>query len=192
MSPENVQALDEIGEARPTTDRSTRSVIGTWQLVSWEVHADGSVTLPFGDDPIGYLTYTADGYVFVQIMRPGPRTLRGQLQSRATPEEIMRALGFGAYGGTYELQDGVVVHHVEVSVFPDWPGEDRRRTLDWDGNRLVLTTLPSVGDRASRFSRLTWQRALSVESTQDNAAPRPSTRTALAPKHEPITRGTLC
>ena len=160
VSPQNVHALDEIGEVHTASDRSIQPVIGTWRLVSWEAHADGTVTRPFGDNPIGYLTYTADGYVFVQIMRPGPRTLLGQSQLGATPEEIMRALGFGAYGGTYELQDGVVVHHVEVSVFPDWPGEDRRRALDWDGDRLVLTTLPSVGERASRFSRLTWERGL--------------------------------
>ena len=44
-------------------------LVGTWRLVSWE-HQDGAgqITFPVGRDPQGYIIYTADGYVSVQMM----------------------------------------------------------------------------------------------------------------------------
>jgi hypothetical protein len=161
VSSQQVPTHDIVAQAHLASDHLNQSVIGTWRLVAWEAHTNGTVTRPFGDNPVGYITYTADGYVFVQIMRPGSRNFVDNGQFGRTAEEMMRALGFGAYGGTYEVQDGVVVHHIEVSLFPDWPGADRRRTLEWDGDRLVLTTLPTDADGATRFSRLTWKRAVS-------------------------------
>jgi Lipocalin-like domain len=102
---------------------------------------------------------TPDGYVFVQIMRPGARTLSGDAFS-GSADEVMRAVGFGGYCGTYVIKDGVIAHNVEVSLFPDWPGSEKRRTFHWDGDRLILTTLPSIADGAPRVSRLSWERVV--------------------------------
>ena len=46
-------------------------VIGTWKLISLEYHrSDGEVFFPMGPDAVGWITYTADGRMAVQIMKP--------------------------------------------------------------------------------------------------------------------------
>jgi hypothetical protein len=45
--------------------------VGTWKLVSWEVRQpDGTVHYLYGKDVVGYLIYTADGYMAAEIMDP--------------------------------------------------------------------------------------------------------------------------
>lgn len=149
-----VHSTDQVG-----TEHVSRTLLGTWRLVSWESHAsDGTVTRPFGDNVIGYLAYTADGYVFVQMMRPGRGNFTGDEVLGGTVQEISQSLGFAAYGGTYEIRDSIVVHHVELSPFPNWPDGELPRRVDWNGDRLVLTTLPTLADGGAREGRLTWER----------------------------------
>ncbi len=46
-------------------------LIGTWRLISWENRSlDGQISYPLGQDAVGYLLYTPDGYMCVAIMRP--------------------------------------------------------------------------------------------------------------------------
>ena len=43
--------------------------LGTWRLISWENRDDkGQLGYPLGPEAVGYITYTADGYIFAQIM----------------------------------------------------------------------------------------------------------------------------
>ena len=45
-------------------------LVGTWRLVSVENRdSEGSVTYPFGRNPVGFITYTADGRMAVQFGR---------------------------------------------------------------------------------------------------------------------------
>jgi len=45
--------------------------VGTWKLVSWEVtQPDGTIYYLYSKDAVGYLIYTADGYMSAQIMDP--------------------------------------------------------------------------------------------------------------------------
>ena len=40
----------------------------TWRLVSFEVlDAEGRRAFPFGEDAVGFITYTADGHLAVQF-----------------------------------------------------------------------------------------------------------------------------
>ena len=48
--------------------------LGTWQLIAWEnTEADGTVTYPYGQQPVGFLIYTHDGYMAAEIMYPNRR-----------------------------------------------------------------------------------------------------------------------
>jgi hypothetical protein len=59
---------------------------------------------------------------------------------------------------TVRVRDGRVIHHVEVSLFPNWRGTDQERFVDVDGDRLTITTAPlQIGGTTS--SRLAWERA---------------------------------
>jgi hypothetical protein len=45
--------------------------VGTWKLVSWEVTLpDSTIHYLYGKDVVGYLIYTADGYIPAEHHRP--------------------------------------------------------------------------------------------------------------------------
>ena len=45
------------------------SLIGAWRLLSFEFrNKDGQVSYPFGEDAVGYIIYSQDGYVSITIM----------------------------------------------------------------------------------------------------------------------------
>ena len=45
------------------------SLLGTWKLVAWYNQTEnGQKLYPLGEDASGYISYTSDGFVFVQMM----------------------------------------------------------------------------------------------------------------------------
>ena len=46
-----------------------KPLVGTWQLLSWKnVDEEGNITYPFGEDAIGYVLYSEDGYMSTTLM----------------------------------------------------------------------------------------------------------------------------
>ena len=134
-------------------------LVGTWCLVSCEVRDDaGRVSHPWGPDAVGYLLYTADGHVAVNLMSAGrPRFAGDDIKGGTAAEKVLAAETYAAYCGTYELRGDVVVHRIEVSFFPNWIGE-QERLVELAGDRLTLGTRPlPVGGREQTF-RLVWER----------------------------------
>ena len=96
-------------------------LVGTWRLVSFAIRdAAGRVEEPFGPDPVGFITYTADGVMTAQLGRADRAQLAVGDWLAATDAEVTAAArGYYAYCGTYEIRDGEVVHHVEMSLMPN-------------------------------------------------------------------------
>ena len=117
------------------------ALVGAWRLVSWENQADdGRVTHPMGTDAIGSLLYTADGRFSVTISRPGRAGFAaGDLLSGTTEEQARAVEGFVAYAGRYSFHGDRVIHHVELSLFPNWVGSDQQRWVEFAGDRLTLS-----------------------------------------------------
>lgn len=135
-------------------------LIGTWRLVSWENRSiDGQVSYPFGQDTLGYLLYTPDGCMFVALMRPN-RTdfVSGDLLKGSPEEKIKAAETYISYCGQYEVQGDTVIHHVELSLFPNWSGGDQERRIELAGNRLILSTRPMSLEGRQQIARLVWER----------------------------------
>ena len=136
------------------------SVEGTWRLKVWETRtADGQVGHPLGRTPVGYLSYTPDGYVFVTMMVPDRELFQTRDLLGGTAEERARAAaGFVAYCGRYELQGRRVLHHIEVSLFPNWVGTALERFVEVDGDILTLSSSPQeIGGLTT--SHVVWERA---------------------------------
>lgn len=136
------------------------SVVGTWRLKRWETrHADGRVTCPLGPDAVGYLVYTPGGFVSVAIMRADRAAFAGDDLLGGTPEERAAAAGsYVTYCGRYEVRDGAVIHHVELSLFPNWVGVEQVRFAEVEGDALTITTRPlRIGGET--VNRLVWERA---------------------------------
>jgi hypothetical protein len=138
--------------------------VGFWSLVSYEVRDGVGVLVgyPLGEDAAGYLHYTVDGFMSVQIMRRDrPRYQAGGLGDGSDAESAAAARGYVAYAGPYRVEgDSVVVHEPEVSLFPNWVHTTMARKVVLDEPRLELTTpesLPFGGQLLTAV--LVWERA---------------------------------
>jgi hypothetical protein len=134
---------------------------GTWRLERWETEmADGAVSRPFGDHPIGYVVYTSDGHMITTISQTGRVPIGGDLLS-APAEARSEAFGtFVAYSGTFRVEDHDVIHGVEMSLLPDWVGTEQRRQvkLSKDGSSLMLSTDPLSASGEVVRHHLCWKR----------------------------------
>jgi hypothetical protein len=142
-------------------DRQGHSaLVGAWRLLSWENQAaDGQSTYPMGADALGYLLYTADGRFSVTISRANrPRFAAGDLLSGTTHEQAQAMQGFVAYAGRYSFAGDRVVHHVELSLFPNWVGSDQQRSVELAGDRLTLSASPLLLAGQPQVPRLVWER----------------------------------
>jgi lipocalin-like protein len=136
------------------------ALVGGWRLVSWENRAtDGRVTYPMGIDALGALLYTADGRFSVTISRRSREGFAaGDLLSGTSEEKARAVEGFVAYAGRYSFHGDRVIHHVELSLFPNWVGSDQERWVELAGNRLILSASPLLLAGKLQVPRLVWER----------------------------------
>lgn len=152
--------------ARPAQPASTMAsvkskLIGVWNLVSFEQRrSDGSVVAPYGEKPLGRITYDAQGRMSAQLMRRGRKggpAVGAGTYDKTTEAELREIVqGFIAYYGTYDVNESnrTVIHHVEACLIPSWVGTDLTRTYEFSGNRLILTA-----ELATGTATLVWERA---------------------------------
>jgi len=94
---------------------------------------------------MGYLSYSADGRMQVIGAANGriaPTGLTPPDNERVALHDTMFA-----YAGTYSVEAGKVIHHVDISWNQAWTGTDQIRLFEVKGNTLTLTT--RVTDPAS-------------------------------------------
>jgi len=141
---------------------SSSALIGTWRLVTWESRAGaGEISYPFGETPVGVLTYDARGRMSAQLMRRNRPAFKAADLFRGSPDEIKAAFeGFVAYFGTYTVDQrtSTVTHHVEGSSFPNYVGTDLKRSFTIVGDRLTLRTEPFTLGGETRMGVLVWER----------------------------------
>ena len=136
-------------------------LVGAWKLVSYQYNTeDGEAVHPYGRDPAGYIMYTADGYMSVQIAnRERPRFTSEDVRGGTDAENVAAASSYIAYCGTYELHDDRVIHHVELSFFQNRVGTSQTRYCRLAGDRIELKTPPLLIDGAPRTLNIVWERA---------------------------------
>jgi hypothetical protein len=142
------------------------ALIGVWKLKSFTEATEGTAeTHPLGPGPVGFLIYTNDGYVSAQLMNPSRSMLRSGEWNDGTPEEF-REIGTGyiGYSGRFRVDEehAVVTHIPEVSLFPNFVGNEQKRLVDLDVDSLTLTTFHKRIDGRDITSRLEWLRVLIV------------------------------
>lgn len=156
----------------PFADASTSAAaerkrfIGIWKLMSGVStdEATGAVRYPWGEKPVGRLSYDEAGRVFAQLMNPGRRSVGG-ISNRgaaaaiadASADEMREMLtGFNAYFGTFDLDvpSRTVIHHLQSALIPSWVGTDQRRKYEFTG-RDQLIMLNTASQAAYR---LVWHR----------------------------------
>ena len=144
-----------------TAPLRSRALVGSWRLLTWENRAaDGRLTYPMGRNPLGYLIYTADGRFSVTISRPRRTPFAADDLLGGSPEEKSAAVeGFTAYAGRYRFDRDRVIHHVELSLFPNWVGTDQERAAEVSERTLTLSAGPLLLAGKQQVARLVWERA---------------------------------
>jgi hypothetical protein len=134
--------------------------IGAWRLISFEFRkSNGQVSYPFGQDVNGYIFYNPEGYMSVEFMKNGRTNFTSEQLFAGSLEEKALAYDFYfSYCGKYEIRSDRVIHHIEVSLFPNWTGKNQERVYKFDGDRLTLSSPPLPVDGAEQTAHLIWQR----------------------------------
>jgi hypothetical protein len=152
-----------------------QSLIGTWRLVEWTFTVDDSrPTRPWGGNPSGLLMYTEDGRMSATLMSLGrPAAPTRTLSAAPIGIRAAAAAGYLSYAGSYSMDGDDVLHHIELSLMPNWVGTTERRLVDWvpsdSGFDLVLSTPPTRTDGGrTAVNRLRWERL--TAGTRDSAS----------------------
>ena len=114
-------------------------LLGTWKLKSYAVTTGtGETSTPYGEHPMGYLSYAADG----RMQAIGTSRERIAPLELALTDEARAALYITmfAYAGTYSMEADKVTHHVDISWNEVWNGTDQIRFYEVNGNTLTLTS----------------------------------------------------
>jgi hypothetical protein len=139
---------------------ASNPLVGVWRLLSWENRsADGTIDYPLGREAMGLIIYTEDGYMSVAIGRAERKPFSaGDLLEGSREEKAGAAASYVSYCGRYDFRGDSVVHHVELSLFPNWIGLDQERLFDVSGDVLTLRTRPMPMGGADRSAHVVWER----------------------------------
>ncbi|MDA5093825.1 lipocalin-like domain-containing protein [Aliiroseovarius sp. KMU-50] len=136
-------------------------LVGTWALISYQLEfTDGSFADPFGDAPIGRLHYGEDRFMAAHIMAPDRPPLGDTVSASAEAARKALAEHF-SYCGRYSTRGNRVTHSVEISVSPDWVGQDMERFARIEGDILTLSAPETSFGPKRGVAVLTWQRLTS-------------------------------
>ena len=132
----------------------TGNFIGMWRLVAFEERqANGEVTFPYGQNPLGLLVYDASGNMAVQIMSRQREPLSARDLSEIDGEKIRETVaGFTAFFGKYEIDEAhqIIIHRVEGHLWPASIGKDLPRVYEFSDHQLIL--------KPSANRRVIWER----------------------------------
>jgi hypothetical protein len=110
--------------------QTAKDLVGTWRLVSNVITKDSKKTDQFGAAPHGVLFFTANGRYVLSIVRDGLPKFSGGGRMNGTPAENQAIVqGSISHFGTYSVDDGKIVFHVEHATFPNWDGGTQRAHL---------------------------------------------------------------
>ncbi|MEM1130940.1 MAG: lipocalin-like domain-containing protein [Pseudomonadota bacterium] len=140
---------------------SATPLLGTWSLQSnYSETEDGQRFFPLGEDATGYISYSADGFVFVHLMAHGRRPFSRNDPFGGTEAEDSSAMkSHLSYAGTFEYNGAQVVHRVTHCSFPNWVGTEQVRQVALVDTRLRLSVSGVLVDGKSVTAVLDWERA---------------------------------
>jgi len=104
--------------------------------------------------------YNEQGYMSVAFMSANrAKFASGDIRGGTTDEEAAALKSYQSYCGKYEIQGQKVLHHIEVSLFPNWTGVTQERFFEFIEDKLALSTAPFLVSGTQQSAHLIWERA---------------------------------
>jgi hypothetical protein len=115
-------------------------LIGAYRVVAMEHYTDdGEIGRPYGDHPKGYIIYTAEGCMSALLMLPErPNFAAGDILAATEAERVAAFTTFSSFAGRYEIVGDQIIHHLDVTSYPNWTGTDQVRNFDLTDTHLTL------------------------------------------------------
>lgn len=137
------------------------SEVGVWRLVSAVGTDEGSGETfhRFGETPDGYAIFTESGYMSVVINAETRPPLSGD-QAKAVEEQAKLFTSMTAHAGAYRIEDGRLIHRVDVAHDPAMVGKDLIREVSLVGDDELQSRVPTFTTPAGRTLHidLVWRR----------------------------------
>lgn len=136
---------------------------GTWMLDSFTAtDEEGEIIDVMGAGASGFICYSDDGWMSVQIVKPNRMRYDIPDVEGGTDEQTLSAArGLFAYAGKYTVdeENAVVYHHLEFSLIPNWIGSKQKRYITQESDTVLILSADPVrmgpGGK-KRKSRLRW------------------------------------
>lgn len=134
---------------------------GTWTLLAWyNLCPDGTRIYPLGEDASGYISYTQDGFVFVQLTAANRVLYANNDPFGGTEAEDSAAMKSQiTYSGRYTDNGDHVVHSVTQASCPNWVGTAQIRNIEFNGDRLTLSASNAMFQGREVTAVVEWERA---------------------------------
>lgn len=140
---------------------SENNFVGAWEILSWEINESNrdKKSFPFGKDPKGLITYTADGWMSAAVSRSNRAKFDSSNRLRALPDELLSEAykSYFHYAGNYVLESDRITHHVTMALNPNMVGTKQVRFYDLSAEVLTLRGEEPTGAHI-RYHTLKWQR----------------------------------
>jgi len=112
--------------------------VAHWKLKSWiRVATDnGERYQPFGEHPLGYIGYFADGRMYVIAMAGDRPTPHDAIPTDAAPG----CTNYVRVRGAYTIDSDKITHDVDISANRAWNETDQVRHFKKEGNTLTIAS----------------------------------------------------
>lgn len=133
---------------------------GAWTLVRyWTAYDGGDRLYPLGEDAVGFILYTTDGYMTGTMQRAGsPRFAIADRLQASTAEKARAFDDYVTYAGRWRTDGRRVWHRIEASLLPNWIGEEQEREIRWlADDHIELVGGWTIGTRR-REAVVEWRR----------------------------------
>ena len=135
-------------------------VVGTWRLKSFvrEIAATGERYNQLGEHPEGFLGYSTDGRMYAILVASD--RVRPHEEAPTDEDRVKLHKSMIAYAGTYTIEDGKVIHHVDISWNGARTGTDQVRFYRLEGDTLTIKTAPNKSpvDGREGMGILVWEK----------------------------------
>jgi hypothetical protein len=143
-------------------------LVGTYRLLSMEHFSeDGEVGRPFGENPKGFIIYTAEGYMSAILMRGDrPNFADADILAATDAERVDAFASSSAYAGRWEIVGDQIIHHLDVTTYPNWTGTEQPRHFELSDTHFTLFPPKMLMQGKIRHGRVHFERI-----TKDQPAP---------------------